>query len=304
MKRIIALTISISMIMCMSVNAYATESSQPSLEKGASVYLRADAKKAFVASVDKKKADCVTVCSLENDERAAVIDALLLEVSVAGESRSNIVQTLEYYGVYEFIGETVATKQTKNLSRTTPDSSNVELNTPGVFYDSITREWVVTCGGEWVDNSWRHLIEFLPHDVGGADAFGVGFTNTGGTYNATVQRASASLRVVDDTSRVKNTQHRSDGDGEHGFGFQLQDYTYYDADQELHYLGSKWSGTCYYSQSFTNFSGVATAYYIHTFDSAEIEDISFGVTGKEAGVDVTISSTSKSFVAYSSDKLF
>ena len=55
MKRIIALTISISMIMCMSVNAYATESSQPSLEKGASVYLRADAKKAFVASVDKKR---------------------------------------------------------------------------------------------------------------------------------------------------------------------------------------------------------------------------------------------------------
>ncbi len=51
-------------------------------------------------------------------------------------------------------------------------------------------------------------------------------------------------------------------------------------------------------------SGIATGYYIHTWDKAMITSITFGINGKTAGISATISNASKSFTVYSNDKRF
>lgn len=120
-------------------------------------------------------------------------------------------------------------------------------------------------------------------------------------YSSYVIRSSSYITDQYD-SRTVSTSYRSDGDGSKGFGFRLQDYAYispYDT-----YVGYKWYGSCTYDTWFGNYSGVATAYYIHTWSSAHINSITFGVEGKTAGVSMDIENRDKSFPAYSFDKTF
>lgn len=70
------------------------------------------------------------------------------------------------------------------------------------------------------------------------------------------------------------------------------------------YVGYEWYGTCTYDSWFGSYSGVATAYYIHTWSSATINSISFGQQGKVAGISVSITNQQNSFIGYSSDRTF
>jgi len=111
---------------------------------------------------------------------------------------------------------------------------------------------------------------------------------------------SASAYMTDVNSNYRaSTSNRSDGDGSKGFGFRIQDHW-----KSGYYVGHKWSGLCTYDRWFGNYNGVATAYYIHTYDSASLESVSFGFDGKTAGISADITNSVKSFTAFSADKSF
>lgn len=101
---------------------------------------------------------------------------------------------------------------------------------------------------------------------------------------------SASAYMTDVNSNYRaSTSNRSDGDGSKGFGFRIQDHW-----KSGYYVGHKWSGLCTYDRWFGNYNGVATAYYIHTYDSASLESVDFGFDGKTAGISATITNSVKS----------
>lgn len=154
--------------------------------------------------------------------------------------------------------------------------------------------WSVTCGGHWKNNEYGDSAG----NVGGADGFGVGYTNSSNKYSSKVMSASAYMTDVNSNYRA-STSNRSDGDGSKGFGFRIQDHW-----KSGYYVGHKWSGLCTYDRWFGNYNGVATAYYIHTYDSASLESVSFGFDGKTAGISATITNSVKSFTAFSADKSF
>mgnify|MGYP006973104394 CR=1 FL=1 len=99
-----------------------------------------------------------------------------------------------------------------------------------------------------------------------------------------------------------STNNRSDGDGSIGFRFRLQDkVSHLPVLGNYLYVGCKWSGSCTYDAKFSTYSGVATAYYTHTYSTATIDNVKFGIDGKSGGVDVVVSNKEVSFTAYSND---
>lgn len=182
----------------------------------------------------------------------------------------------------------------ESASTCATDSGDVALDTPTIYYESWSKNWSVTCGGHWKNNEYGDSVG----NVGGADGFGVGYTNSSNKYSSKVMSASAYMTDVNSNYRA-STSNRSDGDGSKGFGFRIQDHW-----KSGYYVGHKWSGLCTYDRWFGNYNGVATAYYIHTYDSASLESVSFGFDGKTAGISADITNSVKSFTAFSADKSF
>lgn len=252
-----------------------------------SVYLSAADKRSFAAEMDRRYAEQ----SLERNTEAPVrevVDALLLQIPNASPVEKEAINAeLASCGVYEFEAPVIG-RQT--------ETEDVTLAAPGVYYEAWSANWSITCGGHWNNNNYGDVIG----NVGGPDGFGVGFTSTSDTYRSSVVNASACL--TDQSGRYdETTKNRSDGDGNHGFGFRLQDKWKLGT---AYYIGDRWAGVCTYDKNFSSYDGVATAYYIHTYGSASISEITFGVNGNKAGINAKISTENKSFIAYSSDKVF
>lgn len=260
---------------------------------GSSVYMDAAAKQQFAASVDLEMKG-FTYDASRND----MVDQLLLKIPIAdADEKVILIQELEALGIFEFQCNSINSPSTRSS-----DSADVYLKAPQVFYDGITKNWTVTCGGNWLNNDWNKDALFYG-DLGGADAFGVGYTQVGSNYTTRVVSASAQLWDQDSNQSV-TTHNRSDGDGSLGYGFQLQDYTYSPDLSTSKYVGYKWSGYCTYDANFDFYSGIATGYYVHTYSTASVSSVNFGVQGKVAGVDVTLNNAAQSFKAYSRDTRF
>ena len=183
------------------------------------------------------------------------------------------------------------------------DSNGAKSKQPFHYYYTIIRNyyeawnncWSVTCGGEWNNTNYGGYI----NDVGGDDGFGVGYTNSSNPYKSSVVSCSAYL--TDANNRYyESTSNRSDGDGSKGFGFRLQDGW-----QNIgNYVGHKWSGVCTYDNWFGNYNGVATAYYIHTYNEANLKSVTFGKNGTTAGIEANIEAVESSVTALSNDTVF
>lgn len=259
-----------------------------------SIYLDAESKLSFAEHMDKKcqealtKGEIYVITDVEKNE-------LLTNFSFStGQERENMRLELEKYGIYEFEPDSQSDSELMPYS----DNSDVTVNTPSIVYDSIPKHWIVMCSGTWKNSNWMDSLKV--GNVGGKDGFGVGYTHIGSEYKSSVISASASIRDKSGTIS-KSTSNRAGGDGSKGFGFELQDYVTSDGTK---YVGYKWSGSCTYDLNFGNYSGIATGYYLHTWNSASIDSISFGVEGKLAGINVTFSKDSQSFSAYGGDKRF
>lgn len=159
----------------------------------------------------------------------------------------------------------------------------------------------MTCGGQWKNDNWRPYLPGTTGNLGNVDAFGVGYTNIKTSYNSYVMRSCGYLTDQNGNNMI-STDNRSDGDGSMGFGFRLQDkVVYLPVLGDYVYRGYQWYGSCTYDGRFSTYSGIATAYYTHTYSTATINSVKFGVEGKLGGVEVDISNKEVAFTAYSSD---
>ena len=138
---------------------------------------------------------------------------LLLQVpNATPEEKAAINAELETYGVYEFEAPVI-----ESASTCATDSGDVALDTPTIYYESWSKNWSVTCGGHWKNNEYGDSVG----NVGGADGFGVGYTNSSNKYSSKVMSASAYMTDVNSNYRA-STSNRSDGDGSKGFGLEYK----------------------------------------------------------------------------------
>lgn len=293
MKKVISIVLTLVLLLSMSVSAVAAENSFDSEVDTVSIYLNSTEKMSFANKMDAIYADALSNGEIKSGTREE-LDTLMEKATFATTEveKENIRQELAQYGVYMYDSPVIAQPRS--------GTGDVTMATPIVFYESWEKTWTVTCGGNWKNTNWAEQI--LVGDVGGDEAFGVGYTNSSNTYKSSVVRASAYI-TDSANNKMVSTSNRSDGDGSKGFGFRLQDYIY-NTSTTSEYVGYKWYGTCTYDADFGTYNGVATAYYVHTYSKAEISGVSFGIEGKTAGVSVDISSKSYSFTAYSNDKTF
>lgn len=243
------------------------------------------------------------------------INQMLLRLASEGVSEDTMAKEMEKYGVFK-----LNTPKEQMVTLTNVDQSDISMSTPMIYYDSNTSEWVVVGGGYWITNDWlEHVPSLWPglglegeiYNVGNTNGFGVGYTSTSGTYNSKVNSVYAYMS--DGEGHEVYTTVRADGDGSKGFGFRLQDYIRLKKDMGLicektteyfSYIGKHFAGLARYDSKFSSYDGVATSYFVHTYSSASISSVKFGVSGKTAGIDFTITNEQYSFPAFSNDARF
>lgn len=260
-------------------------------------------KKTFSTEMDRKYSDSLKTGKIRNFDEAEIKQ--LQECyffSNSFQEKKFYKEKLEEYGIYIFdeISEPTISPNSLIGFYPTSGSNDVTLIPPSLSYNSSNKTWTLSCGGNWKNNNCYPTFG-LGNEVGDPDAFGVGFTSISSSYKSSVVSAYAYIEDEMKVTRVTTT-NRSDGDGSKGFGFRLQDKLSSNSLVNSGYIGYRWYGSCTYDSNFSSFACIATGYYIHTYGSAEIKDIQFGVEGKTAGLSVNIEKVTKSFTAFSSDK--
>lgn len=291
MKKILALFTSLVMTISLSSAAFAAEVSKTETVpiSGTSVYLSATDKMTFAANMDKVYKQQAANNLVKTPTRE-IIDSLILQVPNSSPAeKEKLYDELASYGVYKFDCPVLPS------TASAPHSGDVTVEAPTIFYEAWCKCWTVTFGGEWDTTNYGDT----DGNVGGKDGYGVGFTNCKNEYKSQVVRCSAYIADADH-KHTESTKNRSDGDGSKGFGFRFQDYIV-DFDT---YVGQKWGGSCTYDSWFGMYNGVATAYYIHTYDTTELNSVSFGLDGKTAGINASLSVEKNYFTAFSNDTAF
>ena len=291
-KKIITAAVTATMLMSMGIPASAVNNDVAIDETSASaVYMEEVEKTDFAQEMDKVYANAVAKGKILKTSESE-IDSLLEEVTFAtGTERERLKDELADCGVYIY-----ETERTSANVQPLSQTADVNVLAPTIAYEAALKEWTVTCGGNWKNGNWNEAV--VNGNIGGVDAFGVGYTNTSGTYNSYVVDAMAYITDQNQTETVR-TDVRSDGDGQKGFGFRLQDYK-----NNNKYVGYKWYGSCTYDYRFGSYSGIATGYYVHTYSKGNITNVSFGLNGTTAGVGFDISNKDYSFPAYGNDTPF
>lgn len=299
MKKFKVFTLMLAVITAMSSQVYAGE-----VQQGYSKHVK---DKIALREFGQKQAKTKTLTPMSDNEINRLLTRMVMGTEV---NKQEIESQLNNAGVY--ILETDS-----NIPTTLSDSSNVRMNTPLITYDSRNDEWLVSGGGYWANDSWADDMNYgvwagyvgETKDMGGKDGFGVGYTNLSGNYQTYVVDQYA--MISDGEGREVETGSRSDGDGSKGFGFELQDKVRLNVSpgsfiepEECSYLGKHFGGTLTYDGDFTYFDGIATSYYVHTYEEAYISGVKFGVDGETAGVEISVANRADSFKAYSRDTEF
>lgn len=249
------------------------------------IYLDAESKQDFAEEMDRVYEEAMEkneIIKVSNDD----VEQLMVKVAFAdGNEKLALLEQLEMCGVYQY---------NKNIDvELYSDSSDVTIKAPNIFYSASANTWTVSCQGNWKNSNWN---TGGTGNIGGYDGFGVAYTKASG-YNTSVVGSSAYI-ADQNGNNMKKTSYRSDGNGAQGFGFQLQDYV-----SGTKYIGYRWYGSCTYGSNFANFSGIATAYYVHTYETAYIKSVTF-TGGSQPGVSIEIANQSHAFKAYSTDTRF
>lgn len=243
--------------------------------------------------------------TIDKNEKLRMLSIL---VSDPNADKEGIEQELNNYGVFLLDAP-------ESVFQIMSDNGDINMTQPLISYDSFDSTWSIAGGGSWNNNNWVNDVSGLwigyvdeTKNMGGKDGFGVGFTSLTGTYQSQVVDQYA--YISDGLGNNRETNNRSDGDGSKGFGFELQDFArihsidIWSGNYTLSYVGKHFGGCVVYDSSFTYLDGVATSYYIHTYNNAVINSVEFGVSGKSAGINATIENQSSSFSAYSIDTRF
>lgn len=301
-RKILSVFMAIVMILPSTMSAFATEVDTDTLPAnvGTSIYLDAETKLAFANEKDALYASMPATCSFTSDEeKIEYITELRARAEFAsGSELDAVLAELESLGVYRF-----DLARTGNSSRAT-ENGDVTINTPTIYYNAWEPSWTVTCSGEWKNDDWKN-DKSSAGNVGGLDGFGVGYYNTSGTFDSLVLRVSAYMSngLSGNSYRYSSTNVRSDGDGKRGFGFQIQDKVE-SVSGSYTFIGKEWYGDCTYDYDFTYYNGIATAYYVHTWNTATLTGVSFGIGVDQVALGFNIQNEEHSFKGYSNDKSF
>lgn len=236
---------------------------------------------------------------------------LMSLVSDPAADKEKIKKELKTYGVYLLEYTSAEQAPVSIMSQ----GGDVSMSSPIISYSSSSNTWIVSGGGYWKNSNWFNDITNVwwgysgeTKNVGYADGFGVGYTSTNSKYKSRI--ISQYAQMSDGNGNISTTTTRSDGDGSKGFGFQIQDYIklnvvdrWVDA-EDCSYMGKHFAGQVTYDSNFALLDGVATSYYIHTYSNASIKSVTFGISGKSAGIDATIENEYQSFPGYSTDVRF
>jgi len=181
-------------------------------------------------------------------------------------------------------------------------STDVSLATPRIYFDSMTQEWEVSTSGYWKNTNWQEGLWFFGFEgetckVGNTDGIGITYYNTSGTYNASVTSSWAYIQTAGGSQYVQ-TFNPSNGDGKLGVEFELQDYAINHTSSANEYCGQEFGCYIWYSSGWSTFNGYARTLYAHTYKSCTIQGVSFGVSGKQFGCDIQLSSTTEGFKCY------
>lgn len=301
MKKMLCVLFAVLFLFATTVSVSAIEPSDDSVPNG-SVFVTATEKQAFAREMDALHAQAVASGEAKTGTTEEIRQLMIDAAFASGAELASIERELALYGVYIMYSDDSSTTPSVQPYST---SADVILTTPQIMYNSANQTWSVTCGGYW--RSGQYFIDYntsTPYDVGGPDAFGIGYTSITGTYNSSVVSAYGQISSPSGEN-VSATYYRSDGDGSLGFGFRLQDCLKMRTTiVDWEYVGYRWYGMCTYDANFANYGGVATAYYIHTWESTRITSLGFGISGESAGIEVGYSYQDNSFEAYSSDLRF
>lgn len=236
-----------------------------------------------------------------------------------GEEKKQLLEELSAVGIYCFSANSTNSINESTSSDASSDhndeimpnglaiypacgTTDVTIYAPEIYYQASNRTWIVSCGGQWNNGKALPTFSLFETNIGGPDAFGVGYTSIKTAYNSSIVQAYAYIADHIGSQKV-TTNNRSDGDGSLGFAFQLQDRQL-STPTFTTYIGHIWYGACTYDEQFASFDAVATGFYTHTYYSSTIKKISFGVHGKSAGIDVDVTEEENHFTGFGADTKF
>lgn len=263
--------------------------------------------------VETYKDNAVEMSEAELVQRAQYIESVIADLSSRGYDQDDIALELENYGVFRLNSPSV---NSDNVLYSEP--ADVVSNQVSIFFDSLPQNWVVYGSGAWVNDNW---FDDMPgggwtskgqiKNLGNFNAVGITYYNTSGRYDTRVVSSYANI-MSDKGDENGNTWNListspSSGDGQYGVSFQFQDkvkligspWQIVIPKSDFSYLGASFNVMITYDKNFTNWNGNARAFYVHTWDEAVINKISFNVSGKEFGVEFDISNSNKSYPAFS-----
>ncbi len=249
---------------------------------------------------------------VELDTRNNEIDSKIGEMIAEQENLEVIKEIMKKEGVYLLRTNLFESSSTRSIG-----SRDVHLNSPIIFYDSYTNQWIVAGGGYWINDNWQDDLSYWDwfsnpsdftsegalYNVGGTDALGIAFYNTQNPQG--VARQSCYIYLTDHNGWNDSNTYTSPAPGSSTsatvieFQPQVMDPNYWDNNwiwnkSEWKYRGRGFSITSRYNSAFANFSGTAQTIYVHTWNSTEITSISIGFSagkdfsfGGSVGIDVS-----------------
>ena len=148
---------------------------------------------------------------------------------------------------------------------------NVQLYAPIAAYNAVKRDWVIACGGVWLDDSYG--AGYLDGDVGSPDSFGVRFVEPAGSVPEKERYARISSEdggLFEEEHHISTISYLMDDGGQNGFGFSMRDYC-----KDGRYVGYRWYAQCVYGEDFAGLdTAAATAFYNHSGKSGEFSLLS------------------------------
>ena len=242
----------------------------------------------------------------EGQERSNYVTQLINKMQAGVVDEAEAKAALEALGVYKLEVESAE----NNVNLRASQSGDVPLNNVTTFYDSTANEWYLAGGGTW-GTGWLNDVPLISlpivgsmHNIGGNDGVGIKIYNTSGTYNTYVKRSQ--LYYSDGTNDYYN-YNPTIYDGQQGAYFQFQDKVVVESvdypSVYYRYIGKHFAVTIVYDGNFTNFHGYARTQYNHTWSSAQITAVNFGVDGDKVKFSVGIQNSTHSFECFSNGEL-
>lgn len=256
----------------------------------------------LLAIADQYK-DVETLVGEEADAHNVKIDDILLNEEMSEEIKREYLSELGVYCCYNY-------EETQLASSS---SGDVTLNRPTIYYDSFTKEYVITGTGKWNAHtyetpswSWWYPSVGDTSNIGGTDAIGISLSNTSGSTSGLALNSGYGY-FYNGTATKMSTTLTSENDI-YGGGYSVQDFIKYTkvvnyilyCDVTYYYNAYNMKCVLRYDADFAKYSGSAKLFYSHTWSNTSITGISLNKTG----ASLSWSNSSNRWAAYSYPRTF